>query len=202
MPSSKTMNKSLSKIVVIVLASCVSLALLLNFLNKKQTPALPVISQLSSFELTDSKNQPFGTKQLQGKVWVAHFFFTTCSGMCPITTGKLASVYRSYNLDKRVEFVSITVNPDNDTSEILTEFANKYQADTSQWHFLTGPIEKIQEISEKILKVGTVDEPVFHSGYFVLIDRHGQIRGYYDGMDKKGTPQLFRDIAVLLREKS
>ncbi|MCB9771811.1 MAG: SCO family protein [Candidatus Omnitrophica bacterium] len=196
------MNKSLSKIAVIILAGFVGLALLLNFLNKKQTPPLPVISKLSSFELTDSSNQPFGTKQLQGKIWVAHFLFTTCSGMCPITTGKLASLYRSYKLDKRVEFVSISVNPDNDTSEVLSEFAKKYQADTTQWHFLTGPIEKIQEVSEKILKVGTVDEPVFHSGYFVLIDRHGQIRGYYDGMDQKGTPQLFKDIAVLLKEKS
>ncbi len=196
------MKKSPLRLLILILAGFLVLLIALKIQYPQKQPSLPVIFNVTDFELTDSTDHPFASTQLKGKVWVAHFFFTSCSGMCPITTNKLAALYRSYKIDKRVAFVSISVNPANDTPAVLTQYALRYNADPQQWHFLTGPDSKIQDISEKVFKVGTVDEPVFHSGYFILVDKQGRVRGYYDGMDNKGTPQLFRDIAFLLKEKS
>lgn len=179
-----------------------TIILFLFIFSQKQQTALPVISQLKDFELIDSTNRSFNSSQLKGKVWVAQFFFTTCGGICPMITKKMGDLYRSYKLDKRVEFVSITVNPDNDNPEVLTRYLKQHDADPQQWHFLTGPRTAIQDLSAQNFKVGSVEEPVFHSGHFILIDQHGWIRGYYDGTDEEGTKRLFKDIAVLLKEKS
>ncbi len=161
--------------------------------------ALPKITQVTDFELTDSQNKIFNTTALKGKIWVAKLFFTTCASVCPVLSGNMASVYRSYELDNRVHFVSITVNPDTDTPEVLAQYAKRYKADPKRWHFLTGQIETIQKIAIERLKIGNKDEPVFHSSHFVLVDADGWIRGYYDGMGKEGTQRIFKDIAALLK---
>ncbi|MCB9757797.1 MAG: SCO family protein [Candidatus Omnitrophica bacterium] len=171
------------------------------FYNEHENGPLPRLTKITSFKLTDSRNQTFDTKELSGQVWVADLFFTTCASVCPVLSKNMASLYRSYNLDKKVRFVSISVNPDNDTPEVLAKYAQQYQADPDQWHFLTGSIETIQDISVNQLKIGNKEEPVFHSPYFVLIDAQGWIRGYYDGMTAEGTKKIFKDIARVLKEK-
>lgn len=171
------------------------------FYRQETKPAsLPELSQVKGFELVDSQNKTFNTSQLKGKIWAANLFFTTCASVCPRMNSNLAMVYRSYELDPRVHFVSITVNPDNDTPEVLAAYAKRYKAKTDRWHFLTGPIERIQQISIDELKIGNKEEPVFHNSHFVLIDKNGRIRRYYDGLTQSGTKQLFKDIAVLLKE--
>jgi protein SCO1/2 len=171
------------------------------FYNEHENGPLPRLTRITPFELTDSRNQTFDTKELSGHVWVADLFFTTCSSVCPVLSKNMASLYRSYKLNKKVHFLSITVNPDTDTPEILAQYAKKYNADPNRWHFLTGPIETIQDISVNKLKIGNKEEPVFHSQYFVLIDAQGWIRGYYDGMTGEGTKKIFKDIARVLKEK-
>ncbi len=200
-------NFKLSQKSLMVVGIGITLALFLCFtfllfIYERNNSPLPKISRVIPFELTDSRNLPFNSlEQLTGKVWVAKLFFTTCSGVCPVLSKNMASLYRSYNLDKRVHFVSITVNPDNDTFDVLAQYAKRYQADPAQWHFLTGPIESIKDISINKLKIGNKEEPVFHSQYFVLIDPKGWIRGYYDGMTAQGTKNIFKDIARLLKER-
>ena len=167
-----------------------------------QTKPLPVLSKVNDFQLTDSREQTFNSASLKNKIWVAEFFFTTCAGPCPIMTANLASIYRSYLLEKDVAFVSITVNPETDTAEVLTEYAKRYDADTNRWHFLTGSKEKILKIAAEEFKTGSTQNPIFHSTQLVLVDRNGNIRGYYDGTQKPGIKQLFKDIAALKKEKA
>lgn len=201
MPNSKFSQQTL------IIALCLTAIVLFIgftiflFYSEHNYKPLPKISKVTSFELTDSNNQTFDSDQLNGKVWIADFFFTTCSGVCPVLSKNMASLYRSYNLNKKVHFVSITVNPDNDTPQVLAKYAQRYQANPHQWHFLTGPIETIQDISINNLKIGNKEEPVFHSEYFVLVDGQGWIRGYYHGMSKEGTKGIFKDIARVLKEK-
>ena len=166
-----------------------------------QSKALPLLGKVNDFELTDSQGQSFSTGSLKNKIWVTEFFFTTCAGPCPIMTANLASIYRSYLLEKDVNFVSITVNPETDTPQVLTEYAKRYGADTSRWHFLTGSKEKILKIAADEFKTGSTENPIFHSSHLILVDRKGNIRGYYDGTDKDGVKSLFKDIAVLRKEK-
>lgn len=199
MPNSKLTPTALFRILSVLSILFFILATVFIYRSDRAPSALPKLAQVADFELTDSQNKAFNTTSLKGKVWAAKLFFTSCGSVCPVLSANMASVYRSYELDNRVHFVSITVNPDTDTPEVLAQYAKRYKADPKRWHFLTGPIEKIQQISIESLKIGNKDEPVFHSSHFVLIDSEGWIRGYYDGMNKEGTQKLFKDIAALLK---
>ncbi len=172
------------------------------YLNHVHTKAqrLPVLGEVGDFNLQSSDSRAVTLADLKGKVWVADFIFTTCGGICPTMSKNLAALHRSYTLEKDVRMVSISVNPETDTPDVLKAYAKKYNANTDQWIFLTGPIEAIKKIAVESFKLGSVEEPVFHSPHFTLVDRDGRIRGYYDGTDTKAVSQLFKDIARLRKE--
>jgi protein SCO1/2 len=164
-----------------------------------KAPPLPVLGQISNFKLIDMNNKEFSLNQLTGKVWVADFFFTSCSDICPVMTKNMKSIYESFKLEKDVNLVSITVNPEQDTPEILTKYASKFKIRDNNWHFLTGERSVIRDLLVNNFKLGDVEEPIFHSSYFALVDKHGFVRGYYDGTDKEAIAKLFKDTASLLK---
>lgn len=83
----------------------------------------------------------------------------------------------------------------------LEDYAKRYKADLKKWHFLTGPRDRITDVALRNFKIGSVDEPVFHSAFFVLVDHNGHIRGYYDGTQDDEIQLLFKDLASLLSQK-
>jgi len=171
------------------------------FSRKTEHQRLPVLGQVHNFNLFDEKGKEFSLANLQGDIWIANFFFTTCSGICPVMSKNMAALHRSFALVGDVTQVSITVNPEFDSSGVLQKYAEKYKANTSKWHFLTGTRGQITELAVKSFKLGSIEEPVFHSSKFTLVDRQGLIRGYYDGVQPGEVSQLFTDITVLLSEK-
>ncbi len=171
------------------------------FKQAVKSAGLPVVGYVNDFELIDTNNKPFTLGQLRGKVWIADFFFTTCSGICPIMSKNMATLHRSYVLEKDVRLVSFSVNPENDSPEVLAKYAQKLKADTKKWHFLTGSREAIQKVVVNSFKLGAVDEPIFHSSYFVLVDKKAQIRGYYDGTKNEDLQRLFKDTASLMKDR-
>ncbi len=190
----------------IILLACVTgvlfiAASLLLYRMENRRQLLPIHYQVKDFSLTDSNGEAFDQSRLTGKVWVAAFVFSTCGDVCPRMSKNLASLHRSYALTDDVAFVSVTVNPEYDDPKVLREYAQKYQADTRKWHFLTGPRENITELMINSFKMGSMEEPIFHSTNFVLVDRKGYIRGYYDGMKQDDVNRLFKDIAALLKER-
>ena len=162
---------------------------------------LPVYGKVNNFRLLDTQAREFTLKNLRDKVWVADFMFTTCGGICPVMTKNMAALHRSFLPIDSVEMVSISVNPENDSPAVLAGFARKYHANPTKWHFLTGSREEIKQLAVKSFKVGSVDEPIFHSDRFVLVDREGNIRGYYEGTQQKSINTLFKDIAALIKER-
>ena len=114
-------------------------------------------------------------------------------------TKNMAALHRSFALERNVSFISISVNPDYDTPAILEEYGQRFHADFDRWHFLTGKIEEIKDLAVNGFKLGSVEEPVFHSAYFVLVDGKQQIRGYYDGTNDGEIQKLFKDMALLLK---
>jgi protein SCO1/2 len=172
------------------------------FIKETRNIPLPVLGQLKPFELTDSRGQTFDSQQLSGSVWVANFFFTTCGTICPVMAKNMAALQRSFALEDNVYFVSISVNPENDTPQRLQEFSQRYQADSNKWFFLTGGREAITRLAVDQFKVGSVDEPIFHSASFILVDRDGRIRGYYDGTQPNELQRLFKHLAQLFRDKT
>lgn len=161
---------------------------------------LPVLGAVPDFQLLDSRNQNFSKENLKDKVWVADFIFTTCAGPCPILSSQMAKLQGSFSKEPRVRFVSFTVNPEVDTPEVLSKYAGLLGAETSRWHFLTGPKERIHKLAVEGFKLGSVENPVFHSTYLILVDGESRIRGYYEATDQEQVRKLRKDLSRLIKK--
>lgn len=156
--------------------------------------------QLPDFSLTDQRGAPFALSDLQDKVWIADFIFTSCATICPPMTIQMASLQDEF-VAKDVHFVSFSVDPERDTPEVLYRYAGHYGADSSRWSFLTGQKEAIYRLAQEgfNLAAGHRRSEILHSTRFVLVDRAGQVRGYYDSRSKAHLQQLRQDIRTLLK---
>ena len=117
--------------------------------------------------------QPFGTGQLQGRVWIADFFFTNCPGPCPRMSTLMSEIQRKTKDIGELRIVSITVDPERDTPEAMKAYGARYGAIDGRWHFLTGPQETLNRIARQDFKLFDVDGSLQHSTRFALIDRRG-----------------------------
>ena len=157
------------------------------------------------FQLTNQNGQPFGSTQLRGKIWIADFIYTTCPGPCPMISSRMSELQKP--LEKTdVHLVSFTVDPAKDTPEVLRGYAEKLHAQPGRWDFLTGPQPIIYELSRDGFKLavsnGGDNEGVpVHSTRMILVDRHGDIRGYYDAAEADAITKLIADTTHLLREQ-
>lgn len=160
----------------------------------KQDHKLPILGQLTPFALTDSKNKYFSSDELKGKTWLAGFVFTRCSGPCPLLTKRVAGIAKQNAARDDIAFVSVTVDPDFDTPDVLDRYAQKFEADTTRWHFLSGTYEQIQKIMIDDFKLGFADKLIFHSDKLVLVDKQGNIRGYYESTNKDEMEKMEKDL--------
>jgi cytochrome oxidase Cu insertion factor (SCO1/SenC/PrrC family) len=157
------------------------------------------------FQLVNQNGQPFGAAQLSGKIWIADFIFTACPGPCPMISSRMSELQKPLS-DTDVHLVSFTVDPEKDTPEVLSGYAEKLHAQPRRWDFLTGPKSKIYDLSRNGFNLGVSDGtgqagiPV-HSTRMILVDRHGEIRGYYDATAADGVTKLLADTSHLLREQ-
>jgi protein SCO1/2 len=165
---------------------------------------LPAYGNVPNFDLVNQDGQPFGSRQLAGKIWIADFIFTTCRGPCPIISTRMSELQKP--LEKTdVRFVSFSVDPEKDTPPVLRAYADKLRQEPFRWDFLTGSVDAIASISRDGFKLGISEgEPEtgpIHSTRFVLVDRRGAIRGYYDALAPDGVTKLLADTNHLLREQ-
>jgi len=158
-----------------------------------------------SFQLVNQDGQPFSSNQLAGKIWIADFIFTACPGPCPMISSRMSELQKP--LEKTdVHLISFSVDPEKDTPEVLRGYAEKLHAQTLRWDFLTGPKATIYDLSKNGFKLAASDGseeagvPV-HSTRMVLVDRHGEIRGYYDALEPDAVTKLLADTSHLLREQ-
>lgn len=168
--------------------------------NTVEAETLPVISTLPGFSLTTDKDRPLSKEDLLGKVWIADFIFTSCGGPCPRMTESMADVAERLALYPDVRFVSVSVDPETDTPEVLARYSDRYGADPTRWDFLTGNMDTIQKLAVEGFKIGSVDDPIIHSTKFCLVDRAGQIRGYYTGTDPEEIDALIEAVHRLMKE--
>ena len=185
-----------------IIYGIVAVILLVTFLFKESSTLddLPISGSVPDFEFTDSNGETITLVDMEGKVWVADFIFTTCTMACPIMTGNMNIIHKSFKDDNNVRIISISVYPEYDTPEVLKEYASRYNANTNRWHFLTGPEESVKNIIKTGFKIGDYEDIIFHSEKFALVDVRGNIRGYYSGMETEDMSKLKKDIKRLLRE--
>ena len=155
------------------------------------------------FSLINQDGKNFGSADLRGKIWIADFIYTTCPGPCPMISSRMSELQEPLkNTD--VHLVSFSVDPVKDTPQVLRGYAEKLQAEPGRWDFLTGPQSTIYNLSRNGFKLAVGEEkgvPI-HSTRMILVDRHGEIRGYYDAAEADAVTKLVADTTHLLREQS
>jgi protein SCO1/2 len=166
----------------------------------RSTTALQVFGDIPQFELTAQNGQPFHSHTLAGKIWVADFIYTTCPGPCPRMTSQMREVQDAILKVPDVRLVSFTIDPAEDTPPVLAAYAKTHGASESIWYFLTGPMATLQMLDRDAFKLGAIDGSMQHSTRFVLVDRQGRIRGYYDTSESNAIPKVIADIRALAQE--
>jgi protein SCO1 len=166
----------------------------------KRASELPDYGTVPAFRMTASTGAPFDGSSLAGKVWVADFIYTNCPAECPMMTSRMRSLEKRVRGKEDVRLISISVDPARDTPAALSAFAHSYGAPTAQWIFLTGSADTVHELAYTTFHVGDVLGKISHSTKFVLVDKHGHLRGYYSSFDQEGIPTLLKDLEALRKE--
>ncbi|HEY8503299.1 MAG TPA: SCO family protein [Gemmataceae bacterium] len=151
--------------------------------------AAEVSFPVPDFALTERSGREVTRDDLRGKVWVASFVFTRCTGPCPQVTGTMARLQDELAGEEDVRLVTFTVDPERDDPESLRRYAEHFRADPERWLFLTGGEEEIHRLLEEGFKVHAdrsenpaPGQEFDHSTRLAVVDRGGVIRGYFQGV--------------------
>lgn len=160
---------------------------------------LPMHLAVPDAALIDQDGKPFRLSEWRGKVWVVDFIYVRCNGPCPMMSAQMRDLQKGFEEERRLRFLSVSVDPRNDTPEALRDYAEIYEAVPALWSFATGVEADILAL-ERGLNLATGADAVEHSTRFVLVDERGFVRGYYDGRDEGQVKDLRRDIGRLLEK--
>lgn len=162
--------------------------------------------RISPFSLIDQRGDTITEQSLDGKIYVADFFFTACPGICPKMTSNMAILQEAFKYEPNVKLLSHSVTPRYDSVSVLQAYAEAKGVDANKWHLLTGDRDLIYSLGRKDYFVeedlGLAKDPddFLHTENFVLIDRNRHIRGIYNGLNRTAVNQLAADIKTLLKQ--
>ncbi|QOW11887.1 SCO family protein [Kaistella flava (ex Peng et al. 2021)] len=182
---------------------------------------LYTVMKVPDFELVDQNNKKTTNKDMLGKVYLVEFFYSTCPTICPVMNANMKNIDKEIN-DPNFGIISISIDPKNDTPEILKQHAEKIGATNPNWHFLTGDREYIGKLADQFaIYVGDKEdeaENLNHSGMIGLVDKNGNIRCrlnkekmpilYYSGLNyedpegkiEKLTGKYHPDVQLLVED--
>jgi len=168
---------------------------------------LPVLSYVQPFSFTNQNGEQISEKNLEGKVFVTEYFFTTCPNICPALNTNMRKVYDQYKDETGFVIVSHTCNPETDSAARLKWYADSMKVDTKRWWFLTGRKDSLYNMARKSYLLDdpknnlvNIEDQFMHTQFFALVDKAVQVRKIYDGLKEAEVKQLNADIAVLLKE--
>jgi protein SCO1/2 len=160
----------------------------LAFLNINGQP-----KKVPDFSFTDQNGNTITNKDYDGKVYLVEFFFTTCPTICPRMNSNLVQIQKNFEGIDNFGVASFTINPKNDTPEVLKAYAEKYGITNPNWHLMTGEQDAIYKLANEGFNLYTAEDKTVeggfeHSGNFALIDKNGFIRSRFDNY---GNPMIF-----------
>jgi protein SCO1 len=156
------------------------------------------------FEFTNQQGKTISDKDVDGKIFIANFFFASCKTVCPQMNEQVHRLQEAIKDYKDIRILSFTVDPENDTPEALAVYAEKMKADNSKWWFLTGNKDSIYTLAREGFLVpasmGAEARDFFHSQDLILVDKEKRMRGVYDGLEAAEVDTLIDEIKVLMKE--
>lgn len=164
-----------------------------------------VYQTIPAFKFVNQYGDSVSNKSLDGDIYVADFFFTSCPSICPIMSRNMLEVYHAFKDAGDFKIISHTIDPKHDSVPVLKKYADKLGVTGNTWWFLQGKKEATYQLGERsylvaIKQTDGTEGGYVHQGYFVLIDKQKRIRGSYDGTDPKQVAQLIADIKTLRTE--
>lgn len=160
------------------------------------------------FLFTERSGKEIRLADLRGKVWIVDFIYTSCTDTCPLQSAEMARIQDELKDKTDLKLVSISVDPERDTPEVLTNYSDRFKADPERWLFLTGEREEIYNLVQKGFRLSAVPAEggsetngvILHSSRFILVDGDGHIRGYYHSDDTEALGRLRQDLKKLLNQ--
>ncbi len=168
---------------------------------------MPVLSYVQPFQFLDQNGQEFTQREVDGKVYVAEYFFTTCEGICPKMNNNMRKVYDQYKNEEGFMILSHSVDPETDTVGRMRVYADSMGVNGGNWHFLTGRKDSLYYAARVSYLLDDpknnnekIEDQFIHTQFFALVDKSGRVRRIYDGLKSEEVTALINDIPELLKE--
>lgn len=182
-----------------------------TFTPRWMTPEDPKLSEFHSipdFTLINQLGDTITEQSVEGKIYVADFFFSTCPGICPKMTDNMTMLQEAFLEDEDILLLSHSVMPTWDSVDVLHAYGQEHGVEPHKWYLLTGEMEEIYDLGrnhyfvEEDLGLAKSVDDFLHTENFVLVDKQRHIRGIYNGLNKTSVRQLITDIKSLQQESS
>lgn len=165
------------------------------------------ISVVQPFAFLNQDGQRVTDQDLEGKVYVAEFFFTTCSGICPKMNNNMRTVYDRFRDEKDFRILSYTCDPERDSVAQLKKYSDSLKVNTAKWVFLTGRKDSLYTlarnsytIDDPANNVNSIDDQFIHSQLWALVNKKGEVKKIYDGLKPSEVEEMMKQIKKLLKE--
>jgi protein SCO1/2 len=190
---------------LLLIVKCHSPESKLPILSGPEVPGENVPGKIADFSFIDQDSSKITGSTFHGKIYVADFIFLSCPTICPKMNVEMLRVYREFEKEEDVLFLSHTIDPVNDSIPRLKAYAENIGISSAKWHFVTGHMDSIYSIAKKsyftsVYPDSTDKSNFIHGGGLVLVDKEKLIRGVYDGTNPEETKRLINDIRILLKE--
>jgi len=172
---------------------------------------LPVLNYVQDFSFTGQNGNTINAHNVDGKVYVADYFFTTCKGICTKMNANLANVFEKLKNDSDFAIISHTSMPETDSVPLLkayeTKMVGKDPDYAAKWYFVTGSKDSLYKMAKESYLLDNaknnsenIKDHFIHTQFFALVDKERRVRGIYDGLKREDLVQLTSDIEKLLKE--
>lgn len=195
-------KKALLYIVFFAVLTIVFFLVVKQWIVRKDT-----ISVVQPFSFVNQDGQRFTNRDVEGKVYVAEYFFTTCPGICPTMNTNMKKVYQRFKGANDFLILSHTCDPEQDSASQLKKYADSMQVDTRQWVFLTGRKDSLYTMARLSYTIDdpknnlrNIDDDFLHTQFWALVNRKGEVKKIYDGLKDEEINELIADIETMLKE--
>ncbi len=172
---------------------------------------LPVLSYVQNFSFTGQNGNEITEHNIDGKVYVANYFFTTCKGICPKMNANLANIFKAFKDDSDFAIISHTSMPETDSVPLLKAYEEKMIGKDphypAKWYFVTGTKDSLYKMARQSYLLDNdknnsenIKDHFIHTQFFALVDKDRKVRGIYDGLKQDELDQLATDIKKLLKD--
>jgi protein SCO1/2 len=174
-----------------------------EFGKKKFQP----IGIVNPFSFTTQDDKILTRGDVDGKVYVVEYFFTTCRGICPKMNNNMKTVYEKFKDENSFLILSHTSDPEIDTAATLKRYADSMGVNTNKWIFLTGRKDSLYNMARFSYKIDdpannlkNINDDFLHTQFWALVNKKGEVKKIYDGLKQSEVQELISEAEKLLKE--